>query len=96
MKFLKSSFFNQNYPNPFNPSTLIKFDIPNGAKNEKSNVKIVIYDVLGKQVAVLLDEKLSPGTYEVDWDASDYPSGVYFYSLSSESVVQTRKMVLIK
>ena len=86
----------QNYPNPFNPSTIIKFDIPAGVKGGKSNVKIVIYDVLGKQVAVLLDEKLSTGTYEVNWDASNYPSGLYFYKLVTEKYAVTGKMMLVK
>jgi hypothetical protein len=59
-------------------------------------VKIVIYDVLGKEVAVLLNENLSPGTYEVIWDASNYPSGVYFYKLSAKGFINTKKMVALK
>lgn len=86
----------QNYPNPFNPSTIIKFDIPAGVKSKKSIVKIVVYDVLGKQVAVLIDEKLSPGIYEVNWDASDYPSGVYYYMFSAKGNIDTKKMVVLK
>jgi hypothetical protein len=86
----------QNYPNPFNPSTTIKFEIPAGVKSENLKVKIIIYDVLGEQVEVLLNESLTPGTYEVNWDASNHPSGLYLYSLSTEDFVQTRKMVLIK
>ena len=86
----------QNYPNPFNPATKIKFEIPYEVRNEKSKVTIVVYDVLGKQVAVLIDEKLSLGTYEVNWDASNYPSGVYFYSLITDDFSITKKMVLLK
>ena len=86
----------QNYPNPFNPATKIKFEIPNELKSDKSKVKIVIYDVLGREVEVLLNKKLSPGTYEVSWDASNYPSGVYFYRLFTDNVSLTRKMVLLK
>ena len=96
-KVLPSSFIlYQNYPNPFNPSTTIKFEIPYGVKSEKSEVKIVIYDVLGREVEVLLNEKLSPGTFEVDWDASNNPSGVYFYVFSANGFTNTKKMVVLK
>jgi hypothetical protein len=87
----------QNYPNPFNPVTKIKIDVQANVKSEKSNVKIVIYDILGKEIAVLADFDFSPGTYEVEWDASDYPSGVYFYSLTAGPVFrETKRMVLVK
>jgi len=86
----------QNYPNPFNPDTKIKFDISPLKAGGEIAAKIVIYDVLGKQVTELLNTSLAPGTYEVNWDASEFPSGVYFYRLSTEEFVQTRKMVLIK
>jgi hypothetical protein len=85
----------QNYPNPFNPSTTIKFDIPY-VKSKNSNVKIVVYDILGKQLADLVNKELSPGSYKVDWNASNYPSGVYFCELITDGFFQTRKMVLIK
>ena len=81
----------QNYPNPFNPATNIKFDIPKSAY-----VKIKIYNTLGKEVKTLVNEKLSAGYYEVDWNASVYPSGVYFYRLQTEGYTETRKMILIK
>jgi type IX secretion system substrate protein len=86
----------QNYPNPFNASTKIKFDIPSNVKRETSNVKIIIYDVLGREVALLVNEKLKPGTYEVQWDAVNYPSGVYYYRLVGGDYTETKKMVLIK
>ncbi len=87
----------QNYPNPFNPVTKIKFDIPlNKGGDQGLSVKLIIYDVLGKEVATLLNEQLQPGSYSVDWDASNYPSGVYFYKLEVGDFVQTKKMVLIK
>lgn len=86
----------QNYPNPFNPVTKIRFDIPSNVKRETSNVKLTIFDILGRDVATLVNEKLTPGGYSVDWDASVYPSGVYFYRLQTESFTQTMKMVLIK
>ena len=65
-------------------------------KSDKSKVKIVIYDVLGREVEVLLNEKLSPGTFEVDWDASNNPSGVYFYVFSANGFTNTKKMVVLK
>lgn len=80
-----------NYPNPFNPVTNIKFDIP-----KKSNVKISIFDVLGKEISVLVNEELSPGTFEVNWDASNFPSGVYFYKIETGDYSESKKMVLIK
>ena len=86
----------QNYPNPFNSITNIRFDIP-----RSSQVKLIIYDALGREVAVLVNEKLSAGNYEVDWpapmgDGSGYPSGVYFYSFKTETFNETKRMVLIK
>ena len=81
----------QNYPNPFNPITNIRFDIP-----KSNHIKIIIYNALGKEVTTLVHEKLSAGSYIVDWDASDYPSGVYFYKLETEEFTNTKKMVLIK
>ena len=94
----------QNYPNPFNPSTKIKFDIPSNVKSEMSNVKLIIYDALGREVTTLVNEKLNPSKYEVTWDASSYSSGMYFYKLtvgdpsagSGLRYSETRKMVLIK
>ena len=79
------------YPNPFNPSTKIKFDIPKSAL-----VKIVIYNVLGKELKTLVNEKLDAGSYEVDWDATDYSSGVYFYKLITDEYVNVKKMLLVK
>jgi photosystem II stability/assembly factor-like uncharacterized protein len=87
----KSFFLSQNYPNPFNPVTRIKFDLP-----KSSNVKLVIYDILGREIVTLLDENKKPGTYEVDWDGSNYASGVYFYKLITDEFVETKKMVLLK
>ncbi|MGA2669658.1 MAG: YCF48-related protein [Ignavibacteria bacterium] len=89
----------QNYPNPFNPSTKIKFDIPNfplmkGARG--MSVRLTIYDILGREIATLVNQQLNPGMYEVEWDASNYPSGVYFYKINTESFNQTKRMVLIK
>lgn len=86
----------QNYPNPFNPNTRIRFQIPAFADAARRVVTLKIYDVTSKEIAVLVNEELRPGTYEVDWDASLLSSGVYFYTLQSDAFIQTRKMVLLK
>jgi hypothetical protein len=89
---IPSSFeLNQNYPNPFNPSTKINYQIASAG-----NVKLSVYDVLGKEVQVLLDQKQNPGIYQIVWNASNFPSGVYFYKLQTGSFTETRKMMLIK
>ncbi|MFC2093521.1 YCF48-related protein [Bacteroidota bacterium] len=81
----------QNYPNPFNPVTTIRFDLHNSSYS-----KLIIYNILGKEIATLVNEKLSVGSYEVNWNASEYPSGVYFYKLITEEFTNTRKMILLK
>jgi uncharacterized delta-60 repeat protein len=94
-------FLSQNYPNPFNPSTKIKFSIPlsRGVPTSSGrgvSVKLTIYDLLGHEVATLVNEQLHPGTYEVSGDGTNYPSGVYFYKLSAGGFSVTKKMVLLK
>jgi hypothetical protein len=98
----------QNYPNPFNPSTKIKFTIPavTLSEVEGSPVTLKVYDVLGNQIATLVNEELSAGEYEVEFsakggsasggDAYGLPSGIYFYKLQVGSFVETKKMILIK
>jgi hypothetical protein len=87
----------QNYPNPFNPMTNIRYSISSNVKGETSNVKLLVYDILGKEIATLVNEKQSPGTYEVTFDGAAYPSGVYFYQLSIDNVqFSIKKMALIK
>ncbi len=81
----------QNYPNPFNPKTKIEFAIPNAGFTQ-----LKIYDALGREIATLVNEELKRGTYEVDWDASNFPSGVYFYKLIAGDYSETKKMMLIK
>ncbi len=81
----------QNYPNPFNPGTIIRFQI-----NKLSNVKLVVYDIQGRQITELINLKMNAGTYEIDWNASNFPSGVYYYKLSAGEYSETRKMVLVK
>jgi photosystem II stability/assembly factor-like uncharacterized protein len=85
----------QNYPNPFNPVTKIKFSIPS-AWNGLDRSVLKIYNASGQEVQLLVNQSLQPGTYEVDWDASNHPSGVYFYNLRSGNFSDTKKMILIK
>jgi hypothetical protein len=81
----------QSYPNPFNPSSTIKFDIPNG-----SDVKMVLYNTLGQEVTTLVNGHIDAGSYSVTWDASNFPSGVYFYKITAGNFTDIHKMVLIK
>lgn len=80
-----------NYPNPFNPSTRISYQIPRA-----SFVILKVYDVLGREVATLVNQELNPGIYEVSWNAVGFPSGVYFCRLAAGDYVETRKLVLLK
>ncbi len=88
----------QNYPNPFNPSTTIQYTVA-GARGRglgSSEVRIVIYDVLGREVATLVDTPQAPGNYEVRFDGSRLASGVYYYRLTAGQATATRAMVLAK
>jgi len=84
-------FVEQNYPNPFNPITKIKFGLP-----KASNVKLIIYDVIGREILELVNEFKQENTYEVEFDGTNLPSGVYFYRLSAGENAVEKKMVLIK
>ncbi|MBN1300619.1 MAG: T9SS type A sorting domain-containing protein [Melioribacteraceae bacterium] len=88
----------QNYPNPFNPLTTIEYTIPRNFDGGAYgvNVKLVIYDVLGRKLQTLIDEKQNPGTYSIKFDASKFSSGVYMYQLSTGNYRAIRKMVLVK
>ena len=81
----------QNYPNPFNPSTSIKFQVP-----QSEFVRLVIYDVLGKEVATLVNEEKAAGSYEINYNASNLSSGIYFYTIKAGSFTSTKKMILMK
>ena len=81
----------QNYPNPFNPSTNIRYQVSNNGF-----VTLKIYDVLGKEISTLVNEKHVAGTYEVAFNATQYPSGVYFYKLTTDRYTDTKKMILLK
>jgi photosystem II stability/assembly factor-like uncharacterized protein len=81
----------QNYPNPFNPSTKIRFNL------QKSSLTMLdVYDILGRQIAVLVNEDLKAGTYEINWTANRFSSGVYFYRLATDEFTDTKKMILLK
>jgi hypothetical protein len=81
----------QNYPNPFNPSTTIKYSIP-----RSSRVTIRVFDVLGNEIQTLVNEEKSAGTYELDWNAANLTSGVYYYQMIAGNHISTRKMILLK
>jgi hypothetical protein len=81
----------QNYPNPFNPSTKIKFAVP-----EKSNVLIKVYDILGSEVATLVNKEMDAGWYENDFNAAGLSSGVYLFRMEAGSYVNTKKMILLR
>jgi subtilisin-like proprotein convertase family protein len=81
----------QNYPNPFNPSTTIRFDLP-----KNTLVKLKVYDIIGREIVTLVNKSLYAGSHIVEWNASQYSSGVYFYKLETESFTDVKRMMLIK
>jgi len=81
----------QNYPNPFNPTTKIKFNVP-----KSFIVTLKIFDILGREIAILVNEKLNAGEYEINFDGSNLSSGIYFYKLETNSFSETKKMLLLK
>jgi photosystem II stability/assembly factor-like uncharacterized protein len=81
----------QNYPNPFNPATIIKFDIPSNCFTT-----VTVYDIIGNEILVLVSSQLTPGTYEISFDGSNFASGIYYYKMVSEDFSSVRKMILIK
>ncbi len=81
----------QNYPNPFNPATKISFAVP-----KAGNVELKVYDILGREVATLVNEVKQPGIYNVDFNASNFASGIYFYTMKSGDFTAVKKMVLVK
>jgi len=91
VSFLNSYYLFQNYPNPFNPSTRISYNV-----GEPGLVQLKVFNVLGVEVATLVNEQQNSGNYTVDFDAKRFSSGVYFYSLSVNNFSQTRKMILEK
>jgi len=87
---------NQNYPNPFNPSTIIEYTIPNIEKDIYTAVDLKVYDVLGREVTVLVNSEQSAGIYRVNFNADGLNSGVYFYTLKTNNYSQTKKMLLVR
>ena len=80
-----------NFPNPFNPSTTLQFSIP-----ERSHVTLKIYDVMGRDIFTLVDQKLSSGTHSSQWDGSNHPSGIYFLQLENLGETHRQKIILMK
>jgi hypothetical protein len=87
----KTFILSQNFPNPFNPVTSIKFTIP-----KSEFVKLIIYDILGREIVRPVNQELRAENYEVNWDATNYTSGIYFCRLKAGDFVQTRKMILLR
>jgi hypothetical protein len=88
----KDSYFNsKNYPNPFNPSTTISYVLPNA-----THVRLTVYDRIGREVKVLLDDSQSEGTHTVDFNGTDLPSGIYFYRIKTSEKTEVKKMILAK
>ncbi|MBK9097336.1 MAG: T9SS type A sorting domain-containing protein [bacterium] len=98
--FPNAFLLEQNYPNPFNPSTKIKFEIPgqsaSGGRNDNVLVTLKVYDILGNEVATLVNEDKTPGVYEVEFAAANLASGIYIYRLQSSEFSDTKKMILLR
>ena len=86
-----SFILEQNFPNPFNPRTTISYQLPTYC-----DVTIKVYDVLGDEIAILVNEEKPAGTYEITWNAASLPSGVYFYQLKADNYIETKKMILLR
>ena len=87
----------QNYPNPFNAVTSIKFKVASSEdRSQKTEVRLKVFDLMGREVRTLVDEELKPGIYSVRFDAKDLPSGIYFYRMETEKFTSTKKLILIK
>ena len=102
---IESYSLSNNYPNPFNPSTTINYQIPEQIRNDNSSgltsVRLNVFDILGREVVTLVNQKQNPGSYEVTWDGlsasgGQVPSGVYFYQLTNDNFVETKKMILLR
>jgi hypothetical protein len=81
----------QNYPNPFNPTTMINYQLP-----RTCDVELNIYNLLGQEVATLVNKRQQTGMYQIEWDATGFSSGVYYYRIEAGNFVQTRKMIYLK
>jgi len=94
--FISNFILHQNYPNPFNPATKIKYTIPSVETGHAPSVLLKVYDVLGNEIVTLVNEEKPAGNYEVEFDGSGLPSGIYFYQLKAGSFIQTKKMIMLK
>ncbi len=90
-ELLSDFYLAQNYPNPFNPTTTIQYSIP-----QRSNVTLKVYDVLGSEIATLVNEEKERGVYTVNFNASNMASGMYIYRITAGSFVETKKMILLR
>jgi hypothetical protein len=91
----------QNYPNPFNPITKIRFEVPSHLSSSNASIgdlmiSLKVFDIAGREITTLVNEQLQPGTYEVTFDGSNYPSGIYFYRLNTGTFVDAKKLILLK
>ena len=88
----------QNYPNPFNPSTTIRYQIPVGdaLSYAEVHVSLIVYDILGREISTLVNEQKSPGNYKVEFNGNGLPTGIYFYQLRVDNLIETKKMLLMK
>ncbi len=93
---IKDYSLSQNYPNPFNPTTKIKYTIPIVGNQNPVSVKLKIYNIMGQEIATLVNEIKSPGEYEVEFNGKGLSSGIYFYKLEAGSFVSVKKMILLK
>jgi len=89
--FLKIYSLSQNTPNPFNPTTIINYSVP-----KLSNVKLIIYDALGREAANLVNEEKSAGNYTAEFNAANLSSGICFYQIRADEFIQTKKMLLLR
>src|SRR5690606_29502459 len=90
-EIIQSYYLYDSYPNPFNPVSTVKFSIPSAGL-----VSLKIYNLAGKEIVQLINSNMAPGTYEIQWNASAHPSGVYFVRLQTDAVTLTKKMILAK
>jgi hypothetical protein len=91
VRFPQGFTLDQNYPNPFNPKTVISYQV-----SVISDVKLSVYDVLGREIAVLINNRQNAGIHTTQWNAANLPSGVYFYQLKAGTYTETKKLLLLK
>ena len=95
LEFHSDYVLEQNYPNPFNPNTKIRYSIPS-VENQPQSVQIGVYDLLGNEIVMLIDEIKTAGTYEVEFNGANLPSGIYFCQMRSGNFIETIKLLMLK